>query len=60
MARPEPGADGIDWTLTTWEGVRREQLRRWAALSLEEIIRAQEEMAELAGQLTAREPEPKP
>jgi hypothetical protein len=60
MTRPEPGGDGIDWTLTTWEGSRREQLRRWAALSLEEIIRAQEEMAELAGQLRAREPEPKP
>lgn len=60
MTRPEPGGDRIDWTLTTWEGSRREQLRRWAALSLEEIIRAQEEMAELAGQLRAREPEPKP
>lgn len=60
MTRPELGGDRIDWTLTTWEGSRREQLRRWAALSLEEIIRAQEEMAELAGQLRAREPEPKP
>jgi hypothetical protein len=24
----------IDWSLTTWEGARREQLRRWAALPL--------------------------
>lgn len=60
MTRSEHGGDGIDWTLTTWEGARREQLRRWAALSLEEIIRAQEEMAELAVQLGARAPEPKP
>lgn len=49
-----PGTeDGIDWRLTTWEGVAREQLRRWAALSLEEIVRAQEEMQELAEQLAA-------
>ena len=40
--------DGIDWSLTTWEGARREQLRRWSELSLEEIIRAQEEMRELS------------
>ena len=63
MAAPEPGPDGIDWSLTTWEGSRREQLRRWAALSFEEIIRAQEEMAELAERFAAsrgREPEPKP
>lgn len=48
MTGPEPGDDSIDWSLTTWEGSRREQLRRWAALSLEEILRAQEEMQELA------------
>ena len=40
-----------DLSLTTWEGAEREQLRRWAALSLEEIIRAQEEMRELAERL---------
>ena len=45
--------DIIDWSLTTWEGSRREQLRRWAALSLEEILLAQEEMQELAGKLGA-------
>jgi hypothetical protein len=39
--------DSFDWSLTTWEGSRREQLRRWAQLTLEEIIQAQEEMAEL-------------
>ncbi|MGH8759584.1 MAG: hypothetical protein ACREVW_08755 [Burkholderiales bacterium] len=45
---PETGADGIDWSLTTWEGARREQLRRWAALPLERIVLALEEMQELA------------
>ena len=37
----------IDWSLTTWEGARREQLRRWAALPLERVIAALEEMEEL-------------
>ena len=54
----EPG-DTIDWSLTTWEGSRREQLRRWAKLSLKEIILAQEEMRELSEKL-ARAPGPKP
>ena len=40
--------DSFDWSLTTWKGSRREQLRRWAQLTLEEIVRAQEEMAELS------------
>lgn len=40
--------DEIDWSLTTWEGSRREQYRRWAQLSLREIVQAQEEMQELA------------
>jgi len=34
----------IDWSLTTWEGSRREQYRRWSKLSLREILLAQEEM----------------
>lgn len=38
----------IDWSLTTWEGARREQMRRWAALPLERAIMALEEMEELA------------
>jgi hypothetical protein len=48
-----PGSDekAIDWSLTTWEGAEREQLRRWAQLSLEEIVRAQEEMQSLAERL---------
>jgi hypothetical protein len=43
----------IDWSLTTWEGARREQLRRWAALPLENIVAALEEMEVVAGQLSA-------
>ena len=42
------GTGVIDWSLTTWQGSRREQLRRWAKLSLEEIIQAQEDMRELS------------
>jgi hypothetical protein len=45
----------IDWSLTTWEGAEREQLRRWAQLSLEEIVRAQEEMQNLAERLRGTE-----
>ncbi|HZE61112.1 MAG TPA: hypothetical protein VE085_11200 [Burkholderiales bacterium] len=51
---PMPRSDdrSIDWSLTTWEGAEREQLRRWAELTLEEIVRAQEEMQDLAERLT--------
>lgn len=48
MSQNEPPPDGIDWRLTTWDGSRREQLRRWAALPLERIILAIEEMQDLA------------
>ncbi|MDP1675044.1 MAG: hypothetical protein Q8L65_18280 [Burkholderiales bacterium] len=48
MAADLPDIEDFDWSLTTWEGSRREQLRRWALLSLEEMIRAQEDMADLA------------
>jgi hypothetical protein len=44
----------IDWSLTTWEGARREQLRRWAELPLERIIMALEEMEEINTQLMSR------
>jgi hypothetical protein len=50
---PQSDDEAIDWSLTTWEGAEREQLRRWAQLSLEEIVRAQEEMEELAERLGA-------
>ena len=48
MPGNEPPEDGIDWSLTTSEGARREQLRRWAALPLENVIMALEEMQDLA------------
>lgn len=48
MANNTPDTGDFDWNLTTWEGSRREQLRRWSLLSLEELIRAQEDMAEIA------------
>ncbi len=40
----------VDWSLTTFEGARREQLRRWADAPLDEVIASLEEMAELAEQ----------
>jgi hypothetical protein len=40
--------DGINWSLTTYEGARREQMRRWSRLSLRDILLAQEEMQKLA------------
>lgn len=43
--------DDIDWSLTTWEGSRRAQLERWASMSLDRILEAQEEMAELSRDL---------
>lgn len=40
-----------DWSLTTFDGARREQLRRWAQLPLEDIVRALEEMDELTKEI---------
>ena len=55
MPESDP-TDSIDWSLTTWEGARREQLRRWAQLPLERIILALEEMEELAQQFGSQRP----
>ena len=41
----------LDWRLTTWEGSRQEQMRRWAQLPLEHAIMALEEMEALANDL---------
>lgn len=41
------------WKLTTWEGSRREQLRRWRKLTLREKLQAVEEMARLAETIAA-------
>ena len=43
--------DSVDWKLATWDGAKRESLRRWAALPLERIVAALEEMQELESQL---------
>jgi hypothetical protein len=43
--------ENVDWSLTTWEGARREQLRRWSELPLEKIILALEEMQQLSEML---------
>lgn len=40
--------DDIDWSLTTWEGSRRAQLRRALALTLRERMEAVEGMADVA------------
>jgi hypothetical protein len=54
MPTNEPPSADIDWSLTTWEGVRREQTRRWARMTLAEIILALEEMQALAERLQPR------
>jgi hypothetical protein len=48
MAKLPDALEHFDWSVTTWRGSRREQLRRWAALSLDEIIAAIEEMERLS------------
>lgn len=53
MPRNDTSEDSIDWRLTTWDGARREALRRWAALPLERIIAALEEMQELSERLAS-------
>lgn len=40
-----------DWNLSTWEGVRRVQMKVWASMSLDRILEAQEEMADLSREL---------
>ena len=40
--------NNIDWSKTTWEGSRREQLRQARKLTLRERMLAVEEMAELS------------
>lgn len=44
MSEPERESREIDGSPTTWEGARREQVRRWAEASLEEIILSLEEL----------------
>ena len=51
MPKNESQSQDFDWNLTTFEGSRREQLRRWARLPLEQVIAALEEMQELSDKL---------
>jgi CRISPR-associated protein Csx17 len=39
----------IDWSKTTFEGSRREQLRRWRELSLRQRLEALDRLSDLAG-----------
>jgi hypothetical protein len=48
-----------DWEKTTWEGQRRYQINRWAKLSLDEILEAQEEMAAFANEISKAKSRPK-
>jgi len=45
--------DDVDWKLATWDGAKREALRRWADLPLEKIVAALEEMEILGCKLNA-------
>lgn len=56
LERSGSDRDG-DWSTATWEGARLEQMRRWAALPLEQAILALEEMEELARELQSGENE---
>jgi len=51
MVEDNPRDTAIDWSLTTWRGARREQLRRWSELPLDRIVSALEEMEDLANRL---------
>lgn len=53
MPDNKPHMPEFDWRATTFEGARREQLRRWAQLPLEHILLAIEEMQDIAQQLGA-------
>lgn len=49
---------GIDRSKTTFEGSRREQLRRWRALSLRQRLEALDQMTDLAHRLSSRPASP--
>ena len=51
MENNKPHTSDFDWRVTTFEGARREQLRRWAQLPLEDVIRAIEEMQDITDYL---------
>ncbi|MCS6290686.1 MAG: type I-U CRISPR-associated protein Csx17 [Nitrospira sp.] len=53
MEENKPHTPEFDWRVTSFEGSRREQLRRWAQLPLEKILLAIEEMQDIAQVLGA-------
>jgi hypothetical protein len=55
MSTDNQETDGIDWSLTTWQGARREQRRRWSNMTLSEMILALEEMQVLADKISRKE-----
>ncbi len=57
MENNKPQTSHFDWRVTTFEGARREQLRRWAQLPLEEVIRAIEEMQDITQRLRDTPPQ---
>lgn len=48
---PSPDGEAVDWQVTTFDGARREQLRRWSRLTLRQVILALEEMEDLGKKL---------
>jgi CRISPR-associated protein Csx17 len=48
-----PTDNDIDWSLTSWEGSRRAQLRRWLALTVRERLQAIEEMVEVSARIAS-------
>ena len=49
--------EDIDWSKGTWEEARREELRRWRQLSLEEKLQAVDDLRELGNQFIAQRKE---
>ncbi len=53
MKPPANNLEGVDWSLCTYAGAEREQLRQWSRLSLRAKLAAVEEMGDLAGRFLA-------
>lgn len=53
-AKRDNDACTFDWSVTTWEGSRRALLDRWAEMTFDEILDAQEEMMEISRALAPR------
>jgi hypothetical protein len=56
MQTDDAETDAIDWSLTTWDGARREQMRRWSRMPLAAMILALEKMQVLAEKLSQSSP----